>query len=198
MQFDNKHKCARLLRAVLAVIMFTSLALGGSRSLNHCPLVGAVVQSAISAGASLSVGCCVGADALVIQAALGISPRALRLFAQFSQSGQGALSISAVGPVQAAVSAGAPVQWLAGGALSVPVQARLIQRSQAVVQSAQALALFAPGAGSLAVAAFAVSVGRPVFVFAPCAPSLAGGAFVAGHLFGHSCWQFVPSQLSLF
>lgn len=187
------------------VIVFTSLALGGSRHLQSSALVGQVVRAALAAGCQLSVGCCVGADQQVIAAALAVSGGAARLsvFAQFAGVWRavGACSVSAVAAVRAAVEAGASVQFLAGGSLAVPLAGRLIQRSQAVVQSARALVLFAPGQGSLAVAAFAVSVGRPVFAFgtgAPIAIPGAGGRWVTSSLFGLPCWSWQASQLNLF
>jgi len=176
-----------------------------------------VVGAVLAGGSSVSVGCCVGADALVafvalraagvpvpvpggaVQAARGAPVLAavpavpgalgrLSVFAAFGPGGAGACSLSAVGVVAAAAQAGASVRWWAGGGAAVPLRGRLAARSAACVRSAQALVLFSPGAGSLAAALpAALAAGLPVFVFAPSAPSCVGG-WVAGSFAGQACW----------
>ena len=147
-------------------------------------------------GVSLRVGCCVGADALAVVSALAWGGAArLSVFAAFGVGGAGACSLSAVQPVAAAVRAGASVRFLAGGPLSLPLAARLWRRSCAVVRGAGALVLFDPGAGSLAVAGFAVAQALPVVAFAagaPGSPRGCAGGWVAAHLVGVPCWLWAP------
>lgn len=186
--------------------MHTHYAVGGSRNIHHPSpeqkQLEQVVYTMLKSGMQLSVGCCSGADALALQLASQVAPSQVQCFAQFGPGPECAgelVRLSASGSVQSAAARGVVVHWLAGGPLSVPPAARLIRRSQAVVQSAQALVLFAPGAGSLSVAAFAVSVGRPVFVFGSHAPATigAGGQWVASSLLSLSCWSWQSAQLSL-
>ncbi len=108
---------------------------GGSRSLsqNHFSFVSQVVQASLSAGASVHVGCAVGADQAVVHSALSV-PSSLFVFAQFSQSDQGSFSGSAVQSVLSAQAAGASVSFLAGGPLSIPLRARLLRRSVAALR----------------------------------------------------------------
>ena len=180
--------------------MSQSTALAGSRSISSHPAIAPVVQAALAAGASLRVGCCTGADALVIQSALQAGGASqLRVFAQFAAGGQGWCSLSATLAVGAALHGGASVQFGAGGPLSLPLAARLVRRSQAVIAGAQALVLFAPGAGSLSVAALAAAAGAQVFAFGSLpAPVSAAGAWASSSLFGLPCWQWQPAQASLF
>ena len=180
-----------------------TFALGGSRNLSSHPAIAPVVQAALAAGHTLRVGCCTGADALVIRSALAAhGAAALRVFAQFAPGGAGACSVSAVGAVAAALAAGASVRFCAGGpvfAAGVQRSARLIRRSQAVIAGAQALVLFAPGAGALSVAALAAAAGTQVFAFGSlAAPVCAGGAWAPSSLFGLPCWAWQPAQASLF
>lgn len=136
----------------------------GSRSLSvGClPLVGRVVRGAIAAGLAPAVGCCVGADSLVLSAALvgGFAAR-LSVLAAFGPSGAGALSSSAVSLVESCAAAGAAVSWWCGGGASVPVSGRLASRSLALVR-------FCAGSAGLAGGAPFVS-----FVAAPCPAGLA-------------------------
>lgn len=199
--------------------MFPSVAFGGSRSLGFgaAPLVASVVGAVLAAGASVSVGCAVGADAVAIGAVLaaGCASR-LSVFAAFAAPlpgagfARGAWSGSAVGSVLAAVRAGARVSFLAGGGLAVPLRARLLSRSVACVRSvapagACVFFLASPSSpGSLRVAAFAAGLGLPVFAFAcgfAFAPApLAGcaGSWVASSFAGSPCWAWSAAQLGLF
>jgi len=187
-------------------VLHSPLALAGSRSLSTSALVVPVVAGLLASPVrvSLRVGCCVGADALAVVAALawGGASR-LSVFAAFGTSPTypGACSLSAVEPVAAAVRAGASVRFLAGGPLSLPLSARLWRRSCAVVRGAGALLLFEPGAGSLAVAGFAVGRGLPVVAFGavpPGAPRGCEGSWESRRLV-FPCWGWVPAadQLSL-
>lgn len=149
-------------------------AIAGSRSLppSAAPLVGRVAAAAAASGASLVVGCCVGADAFAVGAALAgsVAPSSLRVLCAFAPGGAGAGGRSAVGAVSAFAARGGSVSWLAGGPLSVPLPARLARRSAAVVGAASAGVLLflspAPvGSGSSLVLRCAASRGLPCFVF---------------------------------
>jgi hypothetical protein len=156
------------------------VAFAGSRSLGPwaAGLVGSVVRAAAASGASVGVGCCRGADHLVLSAALPallpVSVRRLRVFAAFGPGGAGALPSASPSLVLAAAGSGVPVSWWAGGGLRVPPRARLARRSRALVSWAAAGP--GPGAfvcflaspvsrGSLRAAAFAASLGLPVLAF---------------------------------
>lgn len=182
-----------------------SIHLGGSRSLASSPIVGQVVRAVLASGQAVHVGCAVGADQQVIQAALG-QPSSLVVFAAFASSGAGAWSGSAVAAVQQAVQAVAAVSWLAGGGLQVPLIGRLMCRSKAALRGCSASVFFlaSPSSrGSLAVAGHAVSVGQPVFAFCavvPQSPRGCLGSWQPSSFLGFSCWQWQPAaiQQSLF
>jgi len=184
-----------------------TIALAGSRHLQSPAIVAPVVRAALAAGHQLRVGCCVGADALVIQAALAAGgAQQLHVHGIGALGGvgraqwaQGWCSLSAVSAVRAAQGAGAHVHGWCGGSAPIPLAARLIRRSQAVIAGASALILFAPGAGSLAVAALAVTRGMPVFAFGPLPAPVPGsaGAWAPSSLFGLPCWAWQLAQASL-
>jgi len=191
----------------------SSVFFGGSRSLGSSPVVSRVVAAVLTSGASVSVGCCAGADALVVSSLLRSSSFSqARVFAAFASSGAGACSLSSVASVQAFASAGGSVSWLAGGPLSVPLAARLLRRSLAALAGCSAAVFFAPGSGSLAVAGAAVQAGVPVFVlassvaglpvfsFPPTLPRGCPGSWVPSRFLGFACWSFqaAASQPSLF
>lgn len=192
----------------------SSVAFGGSRALSasFAPLVASVVSAAVASGAGVRVGCAAGADRLVLSSALRApgGVRSLSVFAVGAASGAGFWSGSApVSLLRAAVSVGASVSWLAGGALSVPLRARLFGRSVACVSGAGAAVFFLASpssAGSLAVAGAAVGGGVPVFAFscgfsgAPCPPRGCAGAWSPSSFLGFPCWVWVPAavQASLF
>ena len=173
---------------------------GGSRHLQApSPLVASVVQSVLAAGHSVHVGCCVGADALVIQSALVCFVRSsLVVFAVSHPSGKGAFSLSSSMP-GFAQKAGAVVHWQAGGSLSVPLRGRLISRSLAALAGCSAAVFFSPGSGSLAVASHAVSQSIPVFAFQEQAPAPVpgcAGQWVQSSFQGLPCWSWQSAQLS--
>lgn len=185
-----------------------SIHFGGSRSLPAAffGLVRQVVQAVQAAGALVHVGCAAGADQAVCQSA---SPAGLRVFAQFSPSGQGSFSGSAVRAVRQAAAAGVSVSWLAGGPLSLPLCARLARRSLAALSGCSASVFFlaTPGShGSLSVAAHAAAAGQQVVAFScgfsgpPVALSGQAGSWQPAQFAGLSCWQWQPAaaQLSLF
>ena len=104
---------------------------GGRSVPPGCPLVAPVVAAVLRAGRSVAVGCSVGADAAVLSAVVAQGAVArCQVFAAFGPGGVGACSLSAVGPVSLFFASGGAVSWWAGGPVSVPLQARLVRRSQ--------------------------------------------------------------------
>lgn len=177
------------------VIMF-----GGSRTFAARSLVVSAVSAVLRSGASLSVGCAIGADALVIGAAVGAGAAArLRVSAVFGAGGAGAWSGSAVRVVAAAARAGAAVTWWAGGSAYVPLRARLVQRSAAALAGASAAVFFLSGAGSpgsLSVAALAVKRCMPVFAFCACQPQplpRCVGSWVPCQFCSLPAWSWQPA-----
>jgi hypothetical protein len=149
-------------------------AFGGSRSLG--PEASALASQAaavlLQGGAGLVVGCCKGADASALSAAVaaGLAHRVsvLGAFGPLGPAGRapaGACPASAVASVRAAVRAGAAFQPWAGGPGSVPLSARLSGRTRAVAAaaSAGALVVLAPGSrGALILARAVARRGLPV------------------------------------
>ncbi len=180
------------------------VAFGGSRSLLSSSLVVPAVRSVLAAGRSVSVGCAAGADALVLRAVLaaGAASR-LSVFAVGEESGRGFWRCSALSAVRAAARAGASVSWLAGGPLSLPLRVRLFARSEACLSAAvaggpgSAAVFFVRGGpsvspGSWSVAAAAVRLGLPLFVF-PVGES----SFVwPGPSWSRVAGEFVPAAAS--
>lgn len=113
-----------------------------------------------------------------------------------------------MGPVAAAVAAGAAVRWWAGGGPSVPLRARLAARTRAVVAAATAGLLLFPSSpvsrGSWLAARCALTRGLPVVVvplgFAPSLlPSLGAGRWAPCSLVpGGWRWVTLSGQHSLF
>jgi len=190
--------------SLLCAPLGASVAFGGSRSLpaSFSPLVASVVSAVLASGASVRVGCAVGADALVLSSAVAAGPASsVSVFSFFGPGGSGAWSGSAVSAVLAAAAAGASVSWWAGGSPSsgVPFRARLAVRSRVCVSGSFAAAFFlsSPSSpGSLGAAAAAVRAGSPFVVAFCCGFSgppvpLAGvpaGSWVLGSFFGFSAW----------
>ena len=112
-----------------------SVHFGGSRVLGnfYTPIVKKSVNVALEAGCVVHVGCAAGADAEVIRSVVRVAPSRLRVFAQFSPTGQGSFSGSDVAAVQHAERSGARVSYLAGGPLSLYMKARLMRRSVAAL-----------------------------------------------------------------
>lgn len=177
---------------------------GGSR--NYCfeglSTLTALVQVMQAEGHTIHTGCCVGADNHVINAGAWL-PSFLVVFAQFAHNEQGACNLSAVPAVARAQRAGAQVNYLAGGPLSVPLSARLIRRSLAALAGCSTAIFFEPGHGSFAVIRHAIKQSIPVYVFttqlAGPAP-ITGGTWQPAKYYRFSCWQFIPtaSQTHLF
>lgn len=174
-------------------------AVAGSRCL---PPGGASVVSFALAAVSpsaVSVGCCLGADAV----ALGcLAPSRLRVFAAFGPRGVGACRWSAVAAVSVCAALGAPVSWWAGGGLAVPLAARLAGRTRAVVSAASSGLLLFPSAplsrGSWLAARLALARGLPVVAFplgfAPeQLPVLGPGAWQPAPWRGG--WRWAPAEL---
>ncbi len=103
----------------------------GSRSLPASAggLVSRVCAALVRFGGSLVVGCAAGADSLVLSTALSggaVPVSSVRCLAAFGVGGVGSAgAASAVSVVAAFASAGGSVEWLTGGALSVPVRGAL-------------------------------------------------------------------------
>lgn len=174
-----------------------SIYFGGSRNLNSkLSIVGLVVQTVQASGQVVHVGCCIGADQAVIEAAV---PSSLVVFAAFAQGGQGAWSGSAKQVVRQAGQAGAVVRYLAGGPVEIPLEARLIKRSKAALVGCSAAVFFEPGQGSLAVAAHAIQ-SMPVFAFGAQPQRIPGqaGQWAAVKLVGFECWKWQRAQAALF
>lgn len=168
-------------------------AFGGSRSLSAdaATLAGHAAVSLLRSGASLVLGCCQGADASALSAAVraGYAGRVsvLGAFGPLGPSGAwpaGACSASAVASVRAAVCAGATFQPWAGGSSSVPLSARLSGRTRAVAAaaSAGAVVVLAPGSrGALILARAVARRGLPVLALPVCGarlPALGAGRWV--------------------
>jgi hypothetical protein len=179
---------------------------GGSRSFAGRSSIAAVVNAALRSNCLVSVGCAVGADALVCGCVVGAgSARRLSVFAVGGLSGAGFWSGSAVSVVSAAARAGAQVSWWAGGGEALPLRARLVRRSQAGLVGASVACFFLASpesAGSLRVASLAAAAGVPVFAFCGSRPAaLVGllGAWVPGSFAGLSaagglpCWAWSPA-----
>lgn len=187
---------------------------GGRSVPPGCPLVAPVVAAVLRAGRSVAVGCSVGADAVVLSAVVAQGAVAsCRVFAAFGPGGVGACSLSSVGPVLGFAASGGAVSWWAGGPVSVPLQARLVRRSQALVGSGLAglVAFFSasslssdspasPG-GTLLACQRAASLGVPVVAFVVGAvgapPSLGSGAWVPSSSGGawSGSWRWQPSPV---
>ena len=172
---------------------------GGSRSVLPGSAAWVACQAfVLRCRGPVHVGCASGADQAVVLA----RPAGLRVWAAFAASGAGSWRSSAVAAVQAAAGAGVPVSWLAGGALALPLVARLARRSRAALAGCGLAVFFAPGPGSLSVARAALAQGIPVRLWlAPgqLPPSLPGAC--APVLVGGCWWCFAPAsslQINLF
>ena len=113
------------------------------------PLAAHLVASVLAGGREVATGCCIGGDQAVIAAAEGREGQ-LTIFAAFGPDGAGAWGASAVGPVRAAVAAGASVRWWAGGGVDVPLAGRLAQRSATLIRAVAASGLGAGFVGLVA------------------------------------------------
>lgn len=107
----------------------------GSRHLSAkwLGLAARVGKGAVAAGLEIATGCCTGADALIMSAAvIGHWAEKLTVLAAFGPDGAGAAGVSAVSLTQAAQVAGADVKWWMGGGPKIPTYARLVRRSAAL------------------------------------------------------------------
>ena len=195
------------------------VAMAGTRHLDFAGavLVSGVVANLIGTGASLVVGCAVGADAAVLSALSRDVRGRVTAFAAFGPvspswaapqgryTAPGACSVSAVSTVAAHLLSGGPVVWWAGGGPQVPVKARLSRRTRLVADSATAGAvlIFGPGRsiGTLHAGRCAVDRGLPVLAFdlgssRTGPPPLGPGAWVrvAGSGWWAHAFQWVPGK----
>jgi hypothetical protein len=178
---------------------------GGSRNLSDVfyPQVAQVISAVMQMGCFVHVGCATGADEAVIEAALGCDPSRLSVFAQFSESGEGSFSASAFIPVLAAKKAGAPVSFLAGGPLSIPLKQRLMLRSLAALSGCAGSVFFLASSfspGSLKVAAAAAKKNQIVYAI-PCGFSgspvplrTVSGSWQESQFFGTPCFQWFTGK----
>lgn len=187
---------------------------GGSRNLSQsfAPFIAGIVAQVIGKGFKVHAGCCAGADALIIQAAIQ-HPGSLSVFAVGDKFGQGFWAGSSYHLVTVAAHLGESVTWLAGGAPRVPLRARLIKRSVAALAGCSAAVYFLAqpnSRGSLAVAGHAVAQGVQVFAFccgfsgppAPPTPKAGlrpkcAGSWQLASFSGQKCWQWLPAQSPL-
>ena len=178
---------------------------GGSRDLSDdfYPQVAQVIGAVMQMGCFVNVGCATGADEAVIEAALGCDPSRLSVFAQFSETGEGSFSASAYVPVLAAKKAGAPVSFLAGGHLGIPLNHRLMLRSLVALSGCAGSVFFLSSSfspGSLKVAASAVKKNQIVYAI-PCGFSGSPvplrhvpGSWQESQFFGTPCFQWFTGQ----
>ena len=186
-------------------------AVGGSRSLSQAGQAVAqyVTREMLASGSRLAVGCCLGADAAVIRAAiLDGHARRLAIFSVFGPlatsrgavAAAGVCASSAVGTVAAAVDLGATIVPWAGGGPDLHLKARLRARTSRVAAAATAGGvIFADGTfgpGSLLLASHLAAKGCPVFAvtLAPLVPAPGPGAWVAGDFLGLPCWRLPAGQ----
>jgi hypothetical protein len=115
-----------------------TIGFSGSRGLMNAHIthiLERVIPLIIADGRSIAVGCAIGADAEVIDTAqkLGMVEK-LTIFAIFGAQGNGqAKKVSNVQGVSNAARGGAAVVWHAGGNPQLSPNARLVQRSLAMV-----------------------------------------------------------------
>lgn len=209
----SRWRCLLVGLRVLPVLCCLAFAVGsvavvGSRSLPlaFAPLVGRVVQLLVASGRSVSVGCCVGADAFALSAGVPVS--ALQIFCAFGAGGVGACRISAVPAVLSFAASGGCVSWWSGGNSSVALPVRLSVRTSAVVASASVscVVFFSSplSSGTVLACRAAVARGLPVFAFAcglcgSALPILGAGSWVVvgGSGVFASAFRWVSSQASL-
>lgn len=113
----------------------------GSRSLDDArqalPLyrpLRAQFQALAAAGDSVAVGCAVGADMLALTTALELLPPArISVYAVGGRTGEGFPGGRLPSWIDQAFRAGCRVEWWAGGGPQIPLRARLLLRSRALV-----------------------------------------------------------------
>lgn len=164
----------------------TPVYFGGTRG--YVPLslpVSSVVLAVLGSGAPIHVGCQYGVDALVSFYAL-LNPSSLVVFAVSPTL------LKTPSHVYRAAHAGARVVLAAGG--NAPsIKAAFMRRSIAAFTGCSAAVFFAPGSGSLSVAAQCLKSSMPVYVFdtTPPAAIAKNGAWVSGEFISHPCYQWV-------
>ena len=185
-------------------------AVGGSRSLSRSGQAVAqyVVSELLTSGERLAVGCCLGADAAVIGAAVHDGhARRLQIFSVFGPlavsrgavAAAGVCASSAVGTVAAAVDLGASITPWAGGGPDLHIKARLRNRTGRVARAATAGGVIVAdrefGPGSLLLAAQLAAHGCPTYAvtLAALVPAPGPGAWVSGYFLGLPCWRLPAS-----
>lgn len=149
----------------------------GSRSLRgkrFAELVERVVRAVAGNDRYVVVGCAVGADQFVLDAALRADNHP-EIFAAFGPEGVGSWKASNVlGVLDAADRPGVRVTWWAGGGRDVPLGARLTRRSAAMVRRVAEsgtgrglIAFLAPNEspGTIGTMLAAIRLGVPVICF---------------------------------
>lgn len=180
------------------------VAFAGSRSLSfkYEPLVSTIVASVIQSGRTVSVGCCVGLDEIVLS-----NLESGLCFSAFGSCGSGSCSLSASAAVSEFAGRGGSVNYWAGG--HGDLKSRLSGRTNAVINSADvsAVVFFSSphSVGSALACRLSVARGLPVFAFAcgfsgSALPLLGSGKWVAvgGSGVWSSSWRWISSQTSLF
>jgi hypothetical protein len=149
--------------------------------------VGEVVGAVVGRGLGVGVGCAAGVDEAVLRSAVSAGA-ALSVFAVGGSSGAGFWRCSAVSAVRAAAASGASVVWWAGGEAAVPLRRRLWARSAALLSAAVAAGsrgfvgfvggawAVSPGSWSSLRAAVLSGVPLVVFPFAVVGAGLVWGA----------------------
>lgn len=208
-------------------VVMLSIMVCGSRDLSAegVELVRGVVRSVMGSGRSLLVGCAVGVDAVALDEGLRVAADRVSLFSAFGPGGAGAVGkVSNVAGVVRAAAVGVAVEWWAGGLASVPVRARLANRSLSAVRAVSGsggvlvAVVNAPpprsfgggafpscGSGSWSSVAAAVQLGVPVVVFPVGFPSRAlpslpvpGQWVSAGSGVWSGGWKWSPKQAVIF
>jgi hypothetical protein len=177
-----------------------TILIGGNRhaSAEAYRMTLALCAAAHQASYTIHTGDASGVDEVTIQAAQHTTT--IHVYAIGDNAGLGYWRCSADWLTLAQPAAQKTTHWLAGGSLTVPLQARLIKRSLSALGNCTLAAWIDPGPGSLAVAAHAAT--RAIPVYALCAVRPPALHNVAGHwqpaqLLNLSCWQWQPAQARL-
>lgn len=192
-----------------------TFAIGGSRALSLAgqALAAHATHLLLAAGYRLTVGCCLGADQAVINAAVAIrAARQLHVLTAFgpvvaSRAGYaaaGTYRLSAVSAIAAARAAGARITPWAGGPVDLPLANRLACRTTRVSTFANVgglVVLDGPiGPGSLRLVAAVARRGLPCWALTLDPGQSPGRGWVKGQLGPLPAWSLAgigPSRLDL-
>jgi len=189
---------------VVAIVGSRSVPHGGSR------LVARVSGALTRTGYTLAVGCAYGADAAVFNSVFSgsVPVSSVQCFSMFGKGGEGHCQVSAVYMVSCFAAVGGSVSWWSGGGSSVPVRARLINRTRAVVSAASVsvVAFFSSPSsrGTFRACQFGVIRGLTIIAFplgfsGSSLPSLGSGSWVpvggSGVWSGSWRWENKPVLL---